>query len=247
MPTKVHLVKAMIFPVVMYGCESWTIKKAECWRINAFELCCWGRLLRVPWAARRSNQSILRQISPEYSLEGLMLKLKFQYFGYLMWRTDSFEKTLMLGEIEGRRRKDERGWDVGWHHWLNGHDFEQTLGVADGQGSLVCCSPWGHKESDTTERVNWTKLNSMQLFSWSISKFQEIHIFIIFIIPILFSTILVWWYPLKPSMKIGVIAGDFGWASVCHHDKGMMAYYSLEWRELEMKLGVTVVCLPQAH
>ena len=89
----------------MYGCEIWTIKKAECCRIYAFELCCWGRLLRVPWAARRSNQSILRQIGPEYSLEGLMLKLKFQYFGYLMRRTDSFEKTLMLGEIEGRRRK----------------------------------------------------------------------------------------------------------------------------------------------
>ena len=103
--TKIHLVKAMIFPVVMYECESWTIKKAECQRIDAFELWCWRSLLRVPWTARRSNQSILKEISPEYSLERLMLKLKFQYFGHLMRRTDSFEKTLMLGKIEGRRRR----------------------------------------------------------------------------------------------------------------------------------------------
>ena len=102
--TKVHLVKAMVFPVVMYGCESWTIKNAEHWRIDAFELWCWRRLLRVPWTARRSNQSILKEISPEYSLEGLMMKLKLQYFGHLMQRTDSIEKTLMLGKIEGRRR-----------------------------------------------------------------------------------------------------------------------------------------------
>ena len=124
LPTKVHLVKAMVFPVVMYGCESWTIKKAEHWRTDAFELWCWRRLLRVPWTARRSNQSILKEISPEYSLEGLMLKLKFQYFGHLMWRTDSLEKTLMLGKIEAGRRmgmtEDEM---VGWHHWLNGHEF----------------------------------------------------------------------------------------------------------------------------
>ena len=103
--TKVCLVKAMVFPVVMYGCESWTIKQAERWRIDAFELWCWRRLLRVPWTARRSNQSILKEISPKYSSEGLMLKLKLQYFGHLMWRTDSFEKTLMLGKIEGGRRR----------------------------------------------------------------------------------------------------------------------------------------------
>ena len=103
LPTKVHLVKATVFPAVMHGCESWTIKKAECRRIDAFELWCWRRLLRVPWTARRSNQSILKEISPEYSLEGLMLKL--QYFGHLMWRADSLEKTLMLGKIEGRRRR----------------------------------------------------------------------------------------------------------------------------------------------
>ena len=103
--TKVHLVKAMVFPVVMSGCESWTIKKAECQRMDAFELWCWRRLLRVHWTARRSNQSILKEISPEHSLEGLMLKMKLQYFGHLMGRTDSFEKTLMLGKIEVRRRR----------------------------------------------------------------------------------------------------------------------------------------------
>ena len=110
--TKVCLVKAMVFPVVMYGCESWTIKKAECWRIDAFELWCWRRLLRVPWTSRRSNQFILNEISPDYSSEGLMLKLKLQIFGHLMWRADSFEKTLMLGKIEGRRRR--RKQRVGW-------------------------------------------------------------------------------------------------------------------------------------
>ena len=106
LPTKVHMVKAMVFPVVMYGCESWTIKKAECQRIDAFELWYWERLLRVPWTAKRSNQSILKKISPEYSSEGLMLKLRLQYFGHLMLRTDSLEKTLMLGKIEDRRRRD---------------------------------------------------------------------------------------------------------------------------------------------
>ena len=115
MPTQVRLVKAMVFPVVMYGCESWSIKKAECWRIDAFELWCWRRFLRVPWTAWRSNQSILKEISPEYSLEGLMLKLKLQYFGHLMQRTDSFEKTLMLGKIEGKRR----GWQkMRWDGWM---------------------------------------------------------------------------------------------------------------------------------
>ena len=113
--TKVHLVKAMVFSVVMYGCESWTIKKAECWSIDAFELYYWRRVLRVPWTARRSNQSILKEISPEYSLKGLMLKLKFQCFGHLMWRTDSFEKTLILQKIEVKRR---RGWQR--MRWLNG-------------------------------------------------------------------------------------------------------------------------------
>ena len=115
LPTKVHLVKAMVFPVVMYGCERWTIKKAEGQRIDAFELWCWRRLLRVPWTARRSNQSFLKEISPEYSLEGLMLKLKLQYFGYLMQRADLLEKTLMLGKIEGRRRRGQQRM-----RWLDG-------------------------------------------------------------------------------------------------------------------------------
>ena len=113
--TKVHLVKAMIFPVVIYGCERWAVKKAEHWRIDAFELWCWRRLLRVPWTARRSNQSILKEISPKYSLEGLILRLKLHYFGYLMWRTVSLEKTLILGKTEGRRR---RGWQR--MRWLDG-------------------------------------------------------------------------------------------------------------------------------
>ena len=115
MPTKVHLVKAMVFPVVMDGCEIWTIKKAECRRIDASELWCWRRLLRVPWTARRPNQPILKEISSEYSMEGLMLKLKLQYFGHLMRRTDSFEKTVMLGKIEGRRRRGRQSM-----RWLNG-------------------------------------------------------------------------------------------------------------------------------
>ena len=138
--------------------KSWTIKKAEHWRIDAFDLWCWRRLLRVPWTAERSHQSILKEISPEYSLEGLMLKLKLQYFGHLIQRIDSLGKTLMLGKIEAKKR---RGWQnemVGWHHWLNGHEFEQALGVGDGQGSLTYCSPWGCKGSDKTEQLNWTEL-----------------------------------------------------------------------------------------
>ena len=113
LPTKVHPVKAMVFPEVMYGCESWTVKKTECWRIDAFELWCWRRLLRVSWTARRSNQSFLKEIIPGCSLERLMLKLKLQYFGHLMWRVDSFEKTLMLGGIEGRRKRGRQRMD-GW-------------------------------------------------------------------------------------------------------------------------------------
>ena len=158
MPTKVRVVKAMVFPVVMYGCERWTIKKAELKRTDVFQLWCWRRLLRVPWTARRSNQSILKEISPEYSLEWLMLKLKLQYFGHLMWRTDSLEKTLILGKIKDRRRKgtteDEM---VGWHHRLNGHEFKWTPGVGDGQGGLGCFGPWGHKS--WTWLRDWTELN----------------------------------------------------------------------------------------
>ena len=120
LPTKVHLVKAMVFPVVMYGCESWTAKKAEHQRTEAFELWCWGRLLRVPWTARRSKHSILKEINPGCSLEGLMLKLKLQYFGHFMRRVDSLEKTLILGGIGGRTTEDEM---AGWHHQFDGHEF----------------------------------------------------------------------------------------------------------------------------
>ena len=147
----------------MYGCESLTVKKTEHQRTDAFELWCWRRLLRVPWTARRSNQSILKEISPEYSLEGLMLKLKLQSFGHLMRRTDSLEKTLMLGKIEGRRI---RGWQrMRWSDGITNfdrHEFDQALGVGDGQGSLACCSPWGRKESDMTERLNWTELEEVE-------------------------------------------------------------------------------------
>ena len=141
LPTKVCLVKAMVFPVVMYGCESWTIRKAECWKSDAFELWCWRRLLRVPWTARRSNQSILKEISPAYSLEGLMLKLKFQYFCHLMRRADSASGKDWRREKKGTT-EDEM---IGWHHRLKEHEFEQTPGAGDGQGGLACCRPWGRR------------------------------------------------------------------------------------------------------
>ena len=162
--TKVCLVKAMVFPVVMYGCESWTVKKAECWRIDAFELWCWSRLLSVPWTSRRSSQSIWKEISPEYSLKGLMLKLKLQCFGHLIWRTDSLEKTLVLGKIEGRWRRGRQRI-----RWLDGitdlMDMNLSkLGSRDGQRNLACCSPWDcFKELDTTEQLNSTELNDDQL------------------------------------------------------------------------------------
>ena len=158
LPTKVHIVKPLVFPIVMYGCESWTVKKAEGWRIDAFELWCWRRPLRVPWTARRSNQSILKEISPGYSLEGLMLKVKLQYFGHLMQRADSFGKD--WGQEEKGTTEDKM---VGWHHQLNGHGFEWTPGVGDGQGGLVYYGSWGHKESDTNERLNWTALDRAHL------------------------------------------------------------------------------------
>ena len=149
---KVHLVKAIFFPIVRCGCESWTIKKAEHRRTDAFELWCWRRLLRVPWTARRSNQSILKEINPEYSLEGLMLKL--QYFGHLIRRTDSLEKTHAGKDWRQEEKGTIEGEMIGWHQQLDGHEFEQTLEVGDGQGGLVCCSPWGCKASDTTEWLN---------------------------------------------------------------------------------------------
>ena len=150
--TKVCLVKAMVFPVVTYWCESWTIMKEEHWRNDAFELWCWRRLIRVPWTARRSNQSILKEIYPEYSLEGLMLKLKLQSFGHLMPRADSLEKTLMLGKTEGRGRRGQQRM-----RWFDGHELSYASSGRWGTGRPGVCSPWGHKESDTTEQLNNNK------------------------------------------------------------------------------------------
>ena len=161
LPTKVCLVKAMVFPVVVYGCVSWTIKKAECWRTDAFQLWCWRRLLGVPWTARRSNLSIQKEISPECSLEGLMLKL--QYFGHLMRRADSFKDSDAgkdWGSEDNGATKNEM---VGWHHRLKGYESEQTLGDGGRQGDLACCSPWGHRESDTTEILSNYKKGSCML------------------------------------------------------------------------------------
>ena len=160
LPTKVWLVKAMVFPVVMYGCESWTIWKAEHWRIDAFELWCWRRLLRVPWTARRSNQSILKEISQSWIF---IRRTDAKAETPILWPPGAKNWLIWKDPDAGKDwRREEKGTTedemARLHHWLNGHEFEWTLGVGDGQGGLACCSPWGHKESDT-ERLNWTELN----------------------------------------------------------------------------------------
>ena len=161
LPTKIHIVKVMVFPLVMCGCDSWAIKKVKTWRIDAFELWCWRRLLRVPWTARRSNQSILKESGPGCSLEGC-------------WGWNSNTLATWCEELTHLKRSwcwerlraggegDDRGWDIGWHHRLNGHGFAWTLGVGDGQGGLAFCGSWGHKELDMTEQLNWTE-GSLQL------------------------------------------------------------------------------------
>ena len=152
--TKVCLLKAMVFAVVMYVCESWTIKKAEHWRIAAFELWCWRTVFRIPWTARRSNQFILKEISPEYSLEGLMLNWNCNILATWCKELTHFKRSYARKDWRQEEKGTTEDEIVGWHHWLKGHEFEQAPGVGDGQGSLTWCFPWGHKQLDTTEQLN---------------------------------------------------------------------------------------------
>ena len=211
LPTKASLVKVMVFPEVMYGCENWTTKKAERRRIDAFALWCCRRLLRVPWTARRSNQSILKEISPECSLEGLMLKLKLQYFGHLTWRSNSFEKTLMMGKIEGRRRRGQQRM-----RWFDGITDSMDMSLSklqeldDGQGGLACCSPWARKELDMTEQLNWTE-------PWEISRLSRT-----LWTEILFSNLAV----TKQLLHAQPLAGCWG----CKNEDDVISWGAYRWK-----------------